>query len=40
MNEGSAMSNGAASVDTDCAPPPSALTIAQRVGSASAWNTR
>ena len=39
MNDGSAMSNGCASTETVCAPRPSMLTIAQRVGSDSAWNT-
>jgi len=39
MNEGSAIANGAASVDTDAGPRPSAPTIARRVGSASAAKT-
>ena len=36
MNDGSAISKGAASVDTDAGPRPSALMIARRVGSARA----
>ena len=36
MNDGSAIANGAASAETVSGPRPSALTMARRVGSASA----
>ena len=36
MNDGSAISNGAANADTDAGPLPSTLTMARRVGSARA----